>query len=177
MSEESDILESQKQQDDGEFLPAPEESGASATGAVIAGVGDPTVRVGHYRWMICALLFFAATVNYIDRQVLGILKPTLQAEFGWTETGLRLDRVLVSNRIRDRSSCSSANLMDRFGTKKGFCLFDHAMEYRSDGCTHGRCRSVCGAAAALNWFGYISNLDRIRICRRLYYCPFSIGIG
>src|SRR5215204_23539 len=85
MSEESDILESQKQQDDGEFLPAPEESGGSTTGATIAAVGDPTARVGHYRWMICALLFFAATVNYIDRQVLGILKPTLQAEFGWTE--------------------------------------------------------------------------------------------
>jgi MFS transporter, ACS family, aldohexuronate transporter len=39
-------------------------------------------RVGYYRWIICALLFFAATINYIDRQVVGILKPTLQQEFG-----------------------------------------------------------------------------------------------
>ena len=38
-----------------------------------------------YRWVICALLFFAATINYIDRQVIRILKPTLQAEFGWSE--------------------------------------------------------------------------------------------
>ena len=37
------------------------------------------------RWVICALLFFAATINYIDRQVIGILKPTLQQEFGWSE--------------------------------------------------------------------------------------------
>jgi MFS transporter, ACS family, hexuronate transporter len=39
-----------------------------------------------HRWVICALLFFATTINYIDRQVIGILKPTLSAEFGWSET-------------------------------------------------------------------------------------------
>ena len=39
----------------------------------------------YYRWVICALLFFATTINYIDRQVLGILAPTLQTEIGWKE--------------------------------------------------------------------------------------------
>ncbi len=34
-------------------------------------------RVGHYRWRIIALLFFATTINYIDRQVLGMLKPII----------------------------------------------------------------------------------------------------
>ena len=38
-----------------------------------------------YRWSICALLFFATTINYVDRQVLGILAPVLQKEIGWTE--------------------------------------------------------------------------------------------
>ena len=38
------------------------------------------------RWYICGLLFFATTVNYVDRQVLGILKPTLEREFGWHES-------------------------------------------------------------------------------------------
>jgi len=42
-------------------------------------------KIGRYRWTICALLFFATTINYIDRQVTGILAPTLQAEFGWSE--------------------------------------------------------------------------------------------
>ncbi len=42
-------------------------------------------RVGSYRWSICALLFFATTINYVDRQVIGLLKPTLQGQFGWTE--------------------------------------------------------------------------------------------
>ena len=44
----------------------------------------PPVAVGRYRWVICALLFFATTINYMDRQILGILAPTLQKQIGWT---------------------------------------------------------------------------------------------
>ena len=40
---------------------------------------------GRYRWVICALLFVATTINYIDRQVIGLLKPDLQHQFSWTE--------------------------------------------------------------------------------------------
>ena len=43
-------------------------------------------KIRNLRWYICALLFFATTVNYIDRQVLGILKPTLERELGWHES-------------------------------------------------------------------------------------------
>jgi ACS family hexuronate transporter-like MFS transporter len=39
-----------------------------------------------YRWVICALLFFATTINYIDRQILSLLKPILDGELGWTST-------------------------------------------------------------------------------------------
>ena len=42
-------------------------------------------KVGKFRWVICALLFFACVINYMDRQVLGLLKPELVKEFGWTE--------------------------------------------------------------------------------------------
>ena len=42
-------------------------------------------RTGYYRWTVCALLFFATTINYIDRQVLGILAPTLQKAIGWDQ--------------------------------------------------------------------------------------------
>lgn len=41
--------------------------------------------VGKYRWTICTLLFFATTINYLDRQVIGFLKPTLEKSFNWTE--------------------------------------------------------------------------------------------
>jgi ACS family hexuronate transporter-like MFS transporter len=40
---------------------------------------------GNYRWSICALLFFATTINYMDRQVIGLLAPELQKMFGWNE--------------------------------------------------------------------------------------------
>jgi MFS transporter, ACS family, aldohexuronate transporter len=42
-------------------------------------------RTGHFRWYVCALLFFASTINYVDRQVISILKPDLQVLFGWSE--------------------------------------------------------------------------------------------
>lgn len=40
-----------------------------------------------YRWTVCGLLFAATTINYMDRQVIGILKPYLQHQFGWSEIG------------------------------------------------------------------------------------------
>jgi ACS family hexuronate transporter-like MFS transporter len=57
------------------------------TTAAEAGVVAPAAAVaaGHFRWVICGLLFFATTINYLDRQVLGILAPVLQTSIGWNE--------------------------------------------------------------------------------------------
>src|SRR5437868_6637044 len=66
----------------------PQSAGASATGAAIAASTEGRrAHIGRYRWTICALLFFAATINYMDRQVIGILKPTLMSKdaLGWDE--------------------------------------------------------------------------------------------
>jgi ACS family hexuronate transporter-like MFS transporter len=46
---------------------------------------DPDRNIGRFRWVVCALLFFATTVNYMDRQVLGLLAPVLEKEIGWSE--------------------------------------------------------------------------------------------
>ncbi|HUO91203.1 MAG TPA: MFS transporter [Rhizomicrobium sp.] len=48
-------------------------------------VAAASARAGNYRWVICALLFAATAINYVDRQILGVLKPTLQHELGWNE--------------------------------------------------------------------------------------------
>jgi MFS transporter, ACS family, hexuronate transporter len=45
-----------------------------------------TANVGRYRWVICGLLFAATAINYVDRQMIGVLKPTISAELGWSET-------------------------------------------------------------------------------------------
>src|SRR6202171_1573924 len=44
-----------------------------------------SARVGHFRWVICALLLFGTTKNYMDRNVLGVLNKTLQHDLGWSE--------------------------------------------------------------------------------------------
>ncbi len=51
-------------------------------------VTEPVIsRVGHVRGFVCALLFAAVALNYTDRQVLSVLKPTLQQAYGWSEIG------------------------------------------------------------------------------------------
>jgi len=71
--------------------------------------------------MICGLLFFAASVNYMDRQVIGLLKPTLQAQFGWTEIGYS-NIVLAFQFAYGASLVVVGKLIDRIGTRKGFTL-------------------------------------------------------
>jgi MFS transporter, ACS family, hexuronate transporter len=78
-------------------------------------------RIGRYRWVICALLFFAATINYIDRQVIGILKPTLQHEFGWSEIDYA-DIVFAFNLAYAIGLIAAGRMMDWLGTKLGFAL-------------------------------------------------------
>jgi len=78
-------------------------------------------KVGNYRWTICALLFFAATINYIDRQVIGVLKPTLQQEIGWTEVGYSWV-VFSFQTAYALGFLFVGRLMDRIGTRKGFSL-------------------------------------------------------
>jgi ACS family hexuronate transporter-like MFS transporter len=59
-------------------------SQASTTHGAAAVLDHVNARIGHYRWVICGLLFFATTINYVDRLVFSILGPELQKTFGWT---------------------------------------------------------------------------------------------
>ena len=78
-------------------------------------------RVGYFRWVICALLFFAATINYIDRQVLGILKPTLQQGFAWSERDYAA--IVFSFQLAYAIGLLLAGrVMDGLGTRLGFAL-------------------------------------------------------
>jgi ACS family hexuronate transporter-like MFS transporter len=71
--------------------------------------------------LICGLLFFATTVNYMDRQVIGLLKPTLQLQFGWTEVGYS-NIVLAFQFAYGAGLLFIGKLIDRLGTRKGFSL-------------------------------------------------------
>jgi len=80
-----------------------------------------TPRVGRFRWTICGLLFLAATINYVDRQVIGILKPTLQGEFGWSEIDYG-DIVFAFQFAYAIGFLFAGRIIDRLGTRKGFSL-------------------------------------------------------
>ncbi len=78
-------------------------------------------KVGHYRWVICGLLFFATTVNYIDRQVLGILSKDLKSAIGWTEVDYG-NIVAAFNAAYAFGLLMAGRLMDRVGTRVGYVL-------------------------------------------------------
>src|SRR5437763_1289683 len=77
--------------------------------------------ISKYRWIICALLFFAATINYLDRQVIATLKPMLQERGVWDENGYSW--VVFSFQAAYAAGLLiSGRIMDRLGTRKGFSL-------------------------------------------------------
>jgi ACS family hexuronate transporter-like MFS transporter len=76
---------------------------------------------GYVRWVICALLFLGTTINYIDRQVLGILKPTLQQGFAWSERDYAA--IVFSFQLAYAIGLLLAGrVMDKLGTRLGFAL-------------------------------------------------------
>lgn len=75
--------------------------------------------IGRYRWTICSLLFFATTVNYLDRQVLSLLKPSLEEEFGWTNSDYA-DIASTFQIIYAISLLFAGRIVDRLGTKKSY---------------------------------------------------------
>jgi MFS transporter, ACS family, hexuronate transporter len=89
-----------------------------ATAAPVESVGQ---RIGRYRWVICGLLFFATTVNYVDRQVLGILSKDLKAAIGWTEVDYG-NIVAAFNAAYAFGLLLAGRLMDRIGTRAGYAI-------------------------------------------------------
>lgn len=78
-------------------------------------------QIGKYRWTICALLFFATTVNYLDRQVLSLLAPDLSKEFGWSNTDYA-NITAVFQFVYAISMLFAGRLIDKIGTKAAYTL-------------------------------------------------------
>jgi len=75
--------------------------------------------IGKYRWTICALLFFATTVNYLDRQVLSLLQTDLAERFGWTNTNYA-DITAIFQFGYAISMLFAGRIIDRLNTKRGY---------------------------------------------------------
>ncbi len=78
-------------------------------------------KIGKYRWTICALLFFATTINYLDRQVIGLLKPTLEKAFNWSETDY--SRIVMAFQAAYAISLLVfGGIIDKIGVKLGYVI-------------------------------------------------------
>ena len=108
-------------------------------------VGHPPT-VGRYRWWICALLFAASAINYIDRQVLGLLKPTLQQELGWSEIDYG-NLVLTFQLAYAIGLLSWGRIVDRIGPGAGFTIAILVWSVAAAG--HGAAVAIGGPAAAV----------------------------
>jgi ACS family hexuronate transporter-like MFS transporter len=78
-------------------------------------------KIGRYRWTICSLVFFATTINYLDRQVISLLKPTLEKEFSWSETDYS-NIVIVFQFTYAIGMVIAGRIIDKIGTKLGYAL-------------------------------------------------------
>src|SRR5882672_10621566 len=85
-------------------------------------VGPLSSKIGSYRWVICGLLLFAAIINYIDRQVIGILKPTLVKTFGWTDERIYSSIVFSFQFAYALGFLVAGRVMDAIGVRRGFAL-------------------------------------------------------
>jgi len=78
-------------------------------------------QIGRYRWVICALLFFATTINYIDRQILALLKPILDEELKWSNAQYGLVNTFFQGAYAIGLLVFGA-FIDRFGTRIGYAV-------------------------------------------------------
>jgi ACS family hexuronate transporter-like MFS transporter len=76
---------------------------------------------GHFRWVICGLLFFGVTKNYMDRQVLGVLKGPLQLEFGWNDIDYG-NLVFAFQAAYAAGMIFMGRAIDRLGTRAGYAV-------------------------------------------------------
>jgi ACS family hexuronate transporter-like MFS transporter len=83
--------------------------------------GSDRKTVGRFRWVICLLLFSASVCNYIDRQMIGVLKPTLQQDLGWTE-GAYASIVFWFQASYAISYLSFGRFIDKVGTRIGYAV-------------------------------------------------------
>jgi ACS family hexuronate transporter-like MFS transporter len=76
-------------------------------------------RIANYRWTVCALIFFATTINYLDRQVIGILKPILESDLNIGEVAYA-NIVMIFQLFYGVSMLLAGRLIDKFGTRIGY---------------------------------------------------------
>ena len=98
-----------------------------------------------FRWTVCGLIFAATTINYMDRQVLGILAPTLEKSFGWNE--IEYSRIVMAFQAAYAIGLLGfGRLIDRIGTRHGYAVSIFAWSVAA--VAHALARGVWGFGVA-----------------------------
>ncbi len=117
----------------------------------MAGVFERKMKESrNYRWRIVTLLFFATTINYIDRQVIGILKPYISSDLGWSE--IDYGYIVMTFQIAYGTGLLlTGKLLDKFGTKLGYTIA--ITLWSIAGIAHSAARSVLTFSIARFFLG------------------------
>jgi ACS family hexuronate transporter-like MFS transporter len=116
----------------------------------------PRQSVGYYRWVICALLFFATTVNYVDRAIISVLQPTLIHDLHWTE-------IDYSNVVSWWSLAYALGyavggwFMDKVGVKRGFAIA--VFVWSMAAIAHGLIQFISPEATVGEWLPFLSHVS------------------
>lgn len=106
--------------------------------------------VGKYRWTICSLIFFATTINYLDRAVISLLKPELEVQFNWSESDYS-DIVIAFQLAYAVGMLLAGRFVDKVGTKIGYAISLILWSIASIG--HAAVRSTLGFLIARSALG------------------------
>ncbi|NJM34821.1 MAG: aminotransferase class V-fold PLP-dependent enzyme [Rhodomicrobium sp.] len=117
-----------------------------------------TPHVGNYRWLICALLFFATTINYIDRAVLGVLESTLRETIQWTDKQYGDINAMFALAYAI-GFLFAGRMMDRLGTRVGYAI----------------ALVVWSLAAAAHEFGGLVHSDAVQAFGKLEVDAAALG--
>ena len=107
-------------------------------------------KPGNYRWVICALIFFATTINYLDRAVISLLKSTLTADFKWNDADYA--NIEIAFKIAYSVGLLYAGrLIDKLGTKMGY--FFSTLLWSASAVLHALVNSTMGFAVVRSALG------------------------
>jgi len=123
--------------------------------STLAAPPPPAPRF-RYRWTICALLFVVTTINYVDRQVLGILAPTLQRELSWSESQYG-DVVSWFSLVYAFGFLLAGRWLDRVGVRRGFATAVVVWSLAAMAHAFARTTAAFSAARALLGLGESAN--------------------
>lgn len=132
-------------------MPSTEQPRSSVSESTVHNTAGSIRPAGNFRWVICTLLLIGVTKNYMDRQVLGVLKTTLQHDLGWNEIDYS-NLVFAFQAAYAAGMVLVGRLIDRLGTRVGYAL--SMIFWSVASMAHAACGSLLSFGVARSALGF-----------------------